>query len=38
MPKMHQNTFGAGLRPDPLGPGKLKRSADPLAEIEGSCL
>jgi len=33
MPKMRQNTFGAGLRPDPLG--ELERSPSPLATMRG---
>ena len=33
MPKMRQNTFGAGLRPDPLG--ELQRSSDPVATMRG---
>ena len=32
MPKMHQKSFGVVLCPNPLG--ELKRSPNPLAEIE----
>ena len=36
MPKMHQNTFGDGLRPDPLG--ELMRSPRPFSRNGGLLL
>ena len=35
MPKMHQNTFGGGLRPDPLE--SAEAPPDSLATIKGLC-